>query len=132
VRPTREGGEHHAARRSSKKADATMGNPSATIDEGIRDIMPLGEPHSGVRSVYYLVKFSYVERQNLTLRMQLRRVTRLTNGFSKKLSHLKAAVALHFAYYNFCRIHSSIRDGSLDHRPYMDVGRTANLGVIFR
>jgi hypothetical protein len=43
------------------------------------------------------------------MRQQMRRFTRLTLGFSKKLSHLKAAVALHFAYYNFCRIHSSLR-----------------------
>ena len=55
------------------------------------------------------VSTSFVERQNLTMRMQLRRLTWLTNAFSHKLSHLKAAVALHFAYYNFCRIHSSLR-----------------------
>jgi hypothetical protein len=41
--------------------------------------------------------------------MQMRRFTRLTNALSKKLANLKAALALHFAYYNFCRIHSSIR-----------------------
>jgi len=41
--------------------------------------------------------------------MQLRRLTRLTNGFSRKLENLKAAIALHFAYYNFCRVHSSLR-----------------------
>jgi IS1 family transposase len=52
---------------------------------------------------------SHVERQNLTMRMMMRRLTRLTNGFSKKWENLKAALALHFAYYNFCRIHSSIR-----------------------
>ena len=52
---------------------------------------------------------SHVERQNLTMRMQMRRFTRLTNAFSKKLENLKAAVALHFAHYNFCRIHSSLR-----------------------
>jgi IS1 family transposase len=52
---------------------------------------------------------SYVERNNLTIRMQLRRFTRLTNGFSKKLANLKAALALHFAWYNFCRIHGSLR-----------------------
>jgi IS1 family transposase len=52
---------------------------------------------------------SHVERNNLTLRMQMRRFTRLTNAFSKRLSHLKAAVALHFAHYNFCRVHSSLR-----------------------
>ncbi len=55
------------------------------------------------------ISTSFVERQNLTMRMQLRRFTRLTNAFSKKLSHLKASVALHFAYYNFCRVHSSLR-----------------------
>ena len=52
---------------------------------------------------------SIVERQNLTMRMQIRRLTRLTNGFSKKWENLWAALALHFAYYNFCRIHRTIR-----------------------
>ncbi len=52
---------------------------------------------------------SYVERQNLTMRMQMRRFTRLTNAFSKKLANLKAAVALHFAHYNLMRVHKSIR-----------------------
>jgi IS1 family transposase len=52
---------------------------------------------------------SHVERQNLTMRMQMRRFTRLTNAFSKKLENLKAACALHFAHYNFCRVHSSLR-----------------------
>jgi IS1 family transposase len=52
---------------------------------------------------------SLVERQNLTMRMQMRRMTRLTNGFSKKLDNLKGAVALHFAHYNFVRIHRTLR-----------------------
>lgn len=52
---------------------------------------------------------SHVERQNLNIRMAMRRFTRLTNGFSKKWENLKAALALYFAYYNFCRIHSTIR-----------------------
>ena len=52
---------------------------------------------------------SHVERQNLTIRMQMRRLTRLTNAFSKSLPHMKAATALHFAYYNFCRVHMSLR-----------------------
>jgi transposase-like protein/IS1 family transposase len=55
------------------------------------------------------ISTSFVERQNLTMRMAMRRFTRLTNAFSKKLSHLKAAVALHFAYYNLCRVHGSLR-----------------------
>lgn len=52
---------------------------------------------------------SYVERQNLTMRMQIRRFTRLTNAFSKKLDNLKAAVALYFGHYNFVRVHGSLR-----------------------
>jgi IS1 family transposase len=56
-----------------------------------------------------LVSTSFVERQNLTMRMQIRRFTRLTNAHSKKLENHGAAVALHFAHYNFCRIHSSLR-----------------------
>jgi IS1 family transposase len=55
------------------------------------------------------VSTSFIERQNLTMRMQMRRFTRLTNAFSKKLDNLKAAVALHFAHYNFVRVHSSLR-----------------------
>lgn len=55
------------------------------------------------------VSTSYVERQNLTMRMSMRRFTRLTNGFSKKLENLGHAVALHFMYYNFGRIHQSLR-----------------------
>lgn len=52
---------------------------------------------------------SHVERQNLTMRMQIRRLTRLTNAFSKKWENLKAALSLHFAWYNFCRVHSTLR-----------------------
>jgi len=52
---------------------------------------------------------SHVERQNLHMRMQLRRFTRLTNAFSRKRENLKAALALHFAAFNFCWMHSSIR-----------------------
>jgi IS1 family transposase len=55
------------------------------------------------------VSTSYVERQNLTMRMSMRRFTRLTNAFSKKIDNLEHAVSLHFMYYNFCRIHQTLR-----------------------
>ena len=55
------------------------------------------------------ISTSHVERQNLTMRMQIRRLTRLTNGFSKKCENLWAALCLHFAYYNFCRVHQTLR-----------------------
>src|SRR2546429_7055331 len=96
----------------SKAARFAAQNSPGTITEVISKV------RSGVPDPRH-VSTSFVERQNLTLRMQLRRFTRLTNAFSKKLSHLKAAVALHFAYYNFCRIHSSLRV-----TPAMEAGLT--------
>ncbi len=65
------------------------------------------------------ISTSYVERSNLTLRMQLRRFTRLTNAFSKKLENLKHAVSLYMAWYNFCRVH-----GTLKVTPAMEAGLT--------
>ena len=55
------------------------------------------------------ISTSYVERQNLTMRMGMRRFTRLTNGFSKKVENHMHAIALHFMYYNFGRIHKTLR-----------------------
>ena len=56
-----------------------------------------------------LVSTSYIERQNLTMRMSMRRFTRLTNGFSKKIENHMHAIAIHYMYYNFCRIHKTLR-----------------------
>ena len=74
---------------------------------------------------YERICTSHIERQNLTMRMQIRRLTRLTNGFSKKWENLRAAVALHFAYYNFCRIHQTLRV-----TPAMEAGLTDHVWTI--
>jgi transposase-like protein/IS1 family transposase len=68
---------------------------------------------------------SHVERQNLTMRMQIRRFTRLTNAFSKKWENHYAALSLYFAYYNFVRIHSSIRV-----TPAMEAGLTDHVWTL--
>ena len=70
---------------------------------GVFHLVMLGSPRKKNIST------SYVERQNLTMRMQMRRFTRLTNGFSKKLENLRASISLHFANYNFCRIHQTLK-----------------------
>jgi len=71
------------------------------------------------------ISTSYIERQNLTMRMGMRRLTRLTNGFSKKWENLEKALALHFAYYNFCRVHSSLRV-----TPAMEAGLTDHVWTL--
>jgi IS1 family transposase len=68
------------------------------------------------------VSTSYVERQNLTMRMHMRRFTRLTNGFSKKVENHGYAVALHCTFYNFVRIHKTLRG-----TPAMAAGLTTRL-----
>ena len=65
---------------------------------------------------------SHVERANLTMRMHIRRLSRLTNAFSKKWGNLKAALALYFCWYNFCRVHRSIRM-----TPAMEAGITDHI-----
>lgn len=66
------------------------------------------EVHQGDPDLEH-VSTSYIERANLTVRMHLRRCARRTNAFSKKLEPHRAAVALHIAYYNFCRVHETLR-----------------------
>ncbi|HTC47113.1 MAG TPA: hypothetical protein VK722_07310 [Candidatus Aquilonibacter sp.] len=95
------------------------GRYSPSPIKGVISKVRLGDPNPDHIST------SFIERSNLTMRMQMRRFTRLTNAFSKKLSHLKAAVALHFAYYNFCRVHSSLRV-----TPAMEAGITTSAWTI--
>ena len=78
------------------------------------------------------VSTSFVERQNLTLRMQMRRFTRLTNAFSKKVQNHAYAVALHFAYYNCCRVHQTLtkRAGGIHQTPAMAAGLTDRVWTV--
>ncbi len=71
------------------------------------------------------ISTSYVERQNLTMRMGMRRFTRLTNGFSKKIENHFYAVAIHFMHYNFCRVHKTLRV-----TPAMEAGVTDHVWTI--
>ena len=75
---------------------------SPAICTGIRVRVDRGDPDPD------RISTSYVERQNLTMRMGMRRFTRLTNGFSKKVDHHMAAIAIHFMHYNFARPHKTL------------------------
>ncbi len=72
-----------------------------------------------------MISTSYIERANLTMRMNMRRFTRLTNAFSKKLENHMHAIALNNMYYNFCRIHQTLRC-----TPAMEAGVTKKLWSI--
>lgn len=86
---------------------------------GAKKVAVLGNPDMDK------VSTSHIERQNLTVRMQMRRMTRLTNAFSKKWANLKNAYALHFAFYNFCRVHQTLRV-----TPAMEAGITDHIWSI--
>jgi IS1 family transposase len=91
------------------------------------------DPHhiSGRPKVEH-ISTSYIERQNLTMRMQMRRFTRLTNAFSKKAANHAHAVSLHFAYYNFCRAHQTLTKarGGIYQTPAMAAGLTNRLWTV--
>jgi hypothetical protein len=75
------------------------------------------------------ISTSFVERQNLTMRMSMRRFTRLTNSFSKKIENLKYAVALHFMYYNFARPHKTLAN-PYPRTPAMAAGVSTHIWTI--
>ncbi len=83
--------------------ESTKGRYSPATCTGIKKMKIEGEPDINK------VSTSYVERQNLTMRMHMRRFTRLTNGFSKKVSNHEASIALHFMYYNFVKMHKTLK-----------------------
>ncbi|OBP80052.1 helix-turn-helix domain-containing protein [Mesorhizobium loti] len=99
--------------------DSTKGRYSPAECTGIKKNRIEGSPDLAY------VSTSFAERQNLTMRMHMRRFTRLTNGFSKKVEAHANAVALHFMYYNFVKIHSSLRM-----TPAMAAGVTGKLWEI--
>jgi hypothetical protein len=76
----------------------------------------MGDPESDK------ITTGHVERQNLTMRMSIRRLTRLANAHSKKWKSLEKALAIHFAFYNFCRVHQSLRV-----TPAMEAGITDHI-----
>ena len=77
------------------------------------------------------VSTSYVERQNLTMRMSMRRFTRLTNAFSKKVENLAAAVALHFMFYNFARPHTTLTKAAVrSTTPAMAAGKADRVWTV--
>jgi transposase-like protein/IS1 family transposase len=96
--------------------EATDHRYSPSICVGAKAVAVMGDPDME------RVGTSHIERQNLTVRMSMRRMTRLTNGFSKKWDNLRAALALNFAYYNFCRIHKTLRC-----TPAMEAGITKHV-----
>ena len=83
------------------KQPETRYSPAKCIGSDMKTISGVPDPAH--------VNTSYVERQNLTMRMSMRRFTRLTNAFSKKIEIHTAAISLYFMYYNFCRVHQTLR-----------------------
>lgn len=104
-----------------------LGAKKVDFAQIIKDFEASGETVTEKRDVFGnpdpgLICTSHVERQNLTIRMGMRRFTRKTNGFSKRWLNLKAGLALHFGYYNFCKVHLSLRV-----TPMMEAGLTDHI-----
>ena len=92
----------HKTYRSPEASEQRKYSPAVCI--GTKRIPLKGDPDPG------RISTSYVERQNLTMRMGMRRFTRLTNGFSRKVENLSDAVSLHFMHYNFARPHAALKE----------------------
>src|SRR5438128_4637038 len=92
-------------------------SPPEVVETVTKPIIGNPEPHRICTSI--------VERSNLSIRTSVRRCTRLTNAFSKKRENLRAMMAVYFAWYNFCRIHSSIRC-----TPAMESGLTGHVWTV--
>ena len=105
------------SRVSGRQSEEKRYSPAQCIGTRIVPIMGTPDPQH--------IDTSYVKRQNLTMRMSMRRFTRLTNGFSKKIENHVAAIALHYMHYNFCRIHQTLRV-----TPAMAAGVTGRLWSI--
>lgn len=96
---------------------ATRYSPAICIGTKIIDICGYPDPKH--------ISTSFAERQNLTMRMSMRRFTRLTNGFSKKLAHHEAAISLHFLWYNLARVHQTLRV-----TPAMEAGLSSHVWTL--
>lgn len=95
--------DHAIIKKVYGDAPGPKGRYSPAQCTGIEKKVGIGNPDMEKAST------SYVERSNLTMRMGMRRFTRLTNAFSKKVANLEAAVSLHFMHYNFCRKHQTLK-----------------------